>query len=162
MTTNPYAPPAAHVEDIVPNNEAPKLWNPRAAFWWSLLFSPIFGATLQMKNWHALGEPALAKKSKMWVIACVGIYAIFIVIAAVLPDSKFFDIVTRGASLGLLGTWYSLSAKSQMVYMAARFGTTYPRRGWGKPILYTLLGFIVFIAIFIGIASAIDLLTREG
>jgi hypothetical protein len=39
---------------------APALWNPNAAANWSLLFSPMFGAWLHMKNWAALGEPERA------------------------------------------------------------------------------------------------------
>lgn len=38
-----------------PNNEKITLWNPNAAVNWSVLFTPIFGAWIQAKNWKALG-----------------------------------------------------------------------------------------------------------
>ena len=53
-----YAPPTAHVDDVHAARQsavAPPLWNPGAAMAWSLLFSPIFGAFVHMKNWQALG-----------------------------------------------------------------------------------------------------------
>lgn len=49
---------------MLPSEEAPPLWNPNAAANWSLLFSPVFGALLQMKNWEALGEDDKALNSK--------------------------------------------------------------------------------------------------
>jgi len=65
---NPYAPPATNVEDVTPLQASPPLWNPRVAVNFSLLFSPVFGAIVQMKNWQALGEAERALKSRNWAI----------------------------------------------------------------------------------------------
>ena len=44
-----------------------ELWNPRAAADWSILFTPVFGAWLQARNWKNLNEPDKAAKSMNWV-----------------------------------------------------------------------------------------------
>jgi hypothetical protein len=61
---NPYAPPKAAVEDVVTFEPSPALWNPNAAASWSLLFTPIFGSLLHMKNWQAMGNREKAASSK--------------------------------------------------------------------------------------------------
>jgi len=155
MSTNPYAPPKADVDDVevVPViNEAPPLWNPGAAARWSLLLSPIFGATLHMKNWQAMGETEKAAQSKMWVWGSVGFFVLLVAVGLFLPDSKGMDLLSRGAGLGLLIAWYSLSARDQMRFVAGRFGSDYPKRGWGRPLLVALLVFFAFIAVVFVVA----------
>jgi hypothetical protein len=65
---NPYAPPRAAVADIDDGRASPPLWNPSAAANWSLLFSPAFGALVQMKHWEALGEPAKASAARGFLL----------------------------------------------------------------------------------------------
>lgn len=149
MNTNPYAPPAAHVDDVSapPAEAAPPLWNPSAAAKWSLLFTPIFGAALHMKNWQALGEQEKAKESKKWLIGSIGFSVLILVLGFILPESKTIDTAFRGAGFGLLITWYFQSAKLQIGYVAARFGTSYPRKTWGRPFLYAFGCFLAFVAV---------------
>jgi hypothetical protein len=157
MSTNPYAPPKANVDDVAVApvvNEAPPLWNPSAAARWSLLLSPIFGATLHMKNWQAMGETDKAAQSKKWVWGSVGFFVLLMVAGMVLPDTKAIDLLSRGAGLGLLIAWYSLSARDQVRFITRRFGGNYPKRGWGRPLLYALLVFFTFIAVVFGVAFA--------
>jgi hypothetical protein len=161
MDNNPYAPPRANLD--APGRpggaaEAPALWNPAAAARWSLLFSPIFGAAIHMKNWQALGEPEKAATSRTWLIACLALSLLLLASAFVLPDSPALDILSRVAGFGMLIAWYVGSAKRQVSYVAERFGTTYPRRGWGMPLLYgTLVYVAIFVAAFAGLL-AIDTL----
>jgi hypothetical protein len=164
MSHNPYAPPTATVEDVSPRpgEASPPLWNPSAAAKWSLLFSPIFGAALQMKNWQALGEPEKAAQSKQWLIGSIGLFALLFVLGIVLPESRGTDLAFRGAGIGLLVAWYTLSAKLQVAHVAARFGTTYPRKGWGKPILYAVLIFFAFLVAVFVVAFVISLLVGES
>lgn len=147
------SPPTASVEDVPQYKESPALWNPGAAAGWSLLFTPIFGATVQMKNWQALGEPAKAAQSKLWVLGSIVFIALLMVLGNFLPETKAVDYGIRGAGLGLLITWYNLSSRDQESYVAARFGTTYSRRRWGRPLLYTVLGilgvFTIALAVFV-------------
>ncbi len=164
MSSNPYAPPTAQVDDIDParSEAAPALWNPSAAAKWSLLFTPIFGATLHMKNWQALGEPEKAAKSKQWLIGSIAFFALLFALAMVLPDTKGVDAAFRGAGIGLLVAWYMVSAKLQVAHVAGRFGTSYPRRGWGRPLVYAVVGFVAFLAAVFIVALVIGLVQGEG
>ena len=164
MSANPYAPPTAQVDDVHPGagEAAPALWNPGAAAKWSFLFTPIFGATVQMKNWQALGEPEKAAKSKQWLIGSIAFFALLFALGMVLPDTKGVDAAFRGAGIGLLVAWYTLSAKLQVAHVAARFGTAYPRKGWGLPLLYAVGGLVAFLAAVFAVALAVGLLQGEA
>ena len=142
---NPYAPPGADVADIKQLDAAPALWNPRAAANWSLLFSPVFGAIVHMKNWQALGESAQADKSRAWAIGCIAFFIVVALLGGFLPESKGLDAISRALAIALLITWYYASGKSQQIHVEAKFGKTYPRRGWLKPLLFAVLALMVFI-----------------
>lgn len=163
MSTSPYAPPKASVDDIVPNAEAsPALWNPNAAASWSLFLSPIFGAVLHMKNWQALGETEKARQSKVWVIVCIAFFAVLAIAAVLLPESKGVDLGFRAGAFGLLIAWYTQSARPQARHIAGRFGTSYPKRGWGKPLLYALLCFLGYLVVVFVFALIAALIAGEG
>jgi hypothetical protein len=147
---NPYAPPKAQVADVVGSEVAPALWNPNAAASWSLLFSPIFGAFLHMRNWEALGQPAKAAKSKIWFIGSIVVFVFITLAAFFMPDSKGLDLLARVGGFALLIAWYYGIAKSQQAFVIERFGNNYPRRGWLKPILAALgVVFALFVVVFI-------------
>lgn len=155
MNTNPYAPPAARVDDVSESAEAPAIWNPSAAARWSLLFTPVFGAALHMKNWQALGEPEKAAQAKGWLIGSVLYLVAAGVSGALWPDSRGLDVLFRGAGLGLLIAWYTLSARAQARYVTGHYGTTYPRKGWARPLLYALAIIVAVIVIVFSLAFAI-------
>ena len=58
------------------------LFNPAAAAALSILFTPVFGAQLQALNWTALGEPGLARSSRLWVRMTLWLIGIFMVMQA--------------------------------------------------------------------------------
>lgn len=125
------------------------MWNPGAAVAWSLLLSPIFGSIIHMKNWESLGELQKAERSKTWVLGSICFFVFLVLLAALLPESKALETGSRGASVGLLVAWYSLSARAQVSYVKARFGGSYIRKAWALPFLYTVLCFIAFVAVFV-------------
>lgn len=129
MLDNPYAPPTAEVRT---NEQAPPLWNPNAALFWSLLFTPAFGAFLHMKNWQALGEPKKAAASKYWVIAIIVLQLAATGLSVFIPE---MDRLPRPLALGLFVAWCLAGARGQVALVKTRFGADYPRRGWGKPLL---------------------------
>ena len=158
MTENLYAPPKSKVADIGRDGVSPAIWNPNSAANWSLLFSPVFGAYLHMKNWEALGEPAKASVAKVWVLVTLLALAGTAVAAACLPYSRSLDGVSRTEGFVLLLSWYFSSGRSQAEYVKSRYGRDYPRRNWGKPLLLgclALVGFIVFIVVVGVVASAL-------
>jgi hypothetical protein len=150
MSSNPYAPPKSNVDRITQIESAPALWNPDAAMKWSLLFSPVFGALLQMKNWQALGESAKAKVAAGWAAGSLAFILGIGVLAVLLPHSRAFDSAPRVFGLLLLLAWYLLNGRAQGEYVKARFGDGYPRNGWGKPLALALLAIVAFFALLVG------------
>ena len=150
---NPYAPPQAKVADIdqlVTGENAPALWNPNAAASWSLLFTPIFGAYLHMRNWEALGQPEKAASSKNWMIGSIVCALLLVIVPMFLPDSKGVDALGRAFGFALLITWYYAIGKSQQAFVLGKFGKTYPRRGWSKPLLAAVGAVIaLFVVVFL-------------
>ena len=145
MASNPFAPPKAEVADVLPGRSvAPPLWNPNAAANWSLLFSPVFGAFLHMKNWEALGELAKADASRRWAAIGVVVFVVLALASAFLPERPM-DGVSRAVAIGLLFAWYFSSARQQTAYVKARFGKDYPRRGWLKPLFLAVLAILGFV-----------------
>ena len=145
---NPYAAPKAVVADVLEIEAAPALWNPTAAGAWSLLFTPIFGAFLHMQNWKALGQPDKAATSKQWIFGSIAfIVATTLLAFFTIPSSKTLDNISNFSGLILLVVWYYAIGKSQQNHVAARFGKTYPRRGWAIPILTAIGIAVLFVAL---------------
>jgi len=160
---NPYAPPQAKVADVdqlVNGENAPALWNPNAAASWSLIFSPIFGAYLHMRNWEALGQPEKAAKSKNWLIGTIVCALLFVIVPLFLPESKGVDALGRAFGFAPLIAWYYAIGKSQQVFVLGKFGKTYPRRGWSKPFLAAVGIVIALFAIAFVVAFVIAMVDR--
>src|SRR3990172_9439245 len=84
---------------------APALWNPEAAGGWSLIFTPIFGAILVLKNWQALGAKEKIRGAQLWLIA-----SIIMVVVQILVGIPLLFVY--------LVIWYFASAKSQAKYVS--------------------------------------------
>jgi hypothetical protein len=156
MDTNRYAPPKADVEGASTGTiAAPALWNPNAAANWSLLFTPVFGAWVQMKNWTALGETQRAESSKAWLIAAAVIILGLIFLGVLMPRSGVNSLSNPVAFLVLI-VWYFANARSQAKWVAERFGADYPRRGWAQPLLWGVGAYaaVIVVAAVAGFAAA--------
>jgi len=140
--SSPYAPPKANLE-AAPSSvgPAPELWNPDAAGGWSLLFSPIFGSVLVMKNYQALGEEALARSARNWMIG-----SIFML---------FVTAFVGGAGFGWIIVWYYMLQRKQTQYIRERWGKDYPRRGWGVPLLIAVGALAAVWFLIVGIAMLV-------
>jgi hypothetical protein len=144
---NPYAAPEAAVAEIGSAEDRPLLWNPNAAASWSLLFTPVFGAWLHMRNWRALGDPAKASQQGWWIVATIVLTLGLACLSIALPENKALDGMSRLGGLGILLAWYFGSAKPQARLVKARYGDAYARRGWGLPLLFGLLGVLAFFVV---------------
>lgn len=151
---NLYAPPKAKLVETADAEVSPALWNPNSAANWSLLFSPAFGAYLQMKNWEALGEPAKAATSRIWVVVTLAVLVGLPSVLMFLPQVNAGGGVQRIAGIGLLLGWYFSNGRYQASYVKARFGSDYPRKGWGKPLLFAVLVFVAAILV-IGVSAVV-------
>ena len=139
-----YLPPQSNDFGSGTGQEAPALWNPNAAACWSLLFSPIFGAALHMFNARAMGDAELENLNKgfMWGTLAVLVIAILLAI--------FTKINANFVGLAALGAWYGAVGRKQVALVKERYGSNYPRRSWGKPILFGVLGIVaLYVCIFI-------------
>lgn len=119
MDVNPYAAPQAEVADQTAGGPAPALWNPAAAGSWSILFTPIFGSYLLMRNWDAMGEEGKARGSRNWMIVSILMLALSVI---------------TGIGLLYLILWYFAANRPQIQYVNERWGNDYPRQPWGKPL----------------------------
>ena len=148
MSTNPYAPPKAELREPLPTEAAPALWNPNAAANWSLLFTPTFGALLQMRNWEALGQERKAVISKRWAIANL-------ILLIVTPVITLSMKARSGAGPGwlVLIVWYVANGRQQATYVKERFAGDYPRRGWGAPLGFGVLALIGYGLLLLAFAA---------
>ena len=151
MSVNPYTAPQSDVDNIV-SQDAPALWSPGVAAGIAFFLSPVFGALINMKNWQALGESEKAAASKLWAIGTVAFYVILIALIFLFPNVGALDLLSRVAGLGFFIAWYMVSGKDQKDVVEYRYGKTYPKRGWGKPVLYAI-GIYVAIVIAVVIAG---------
>ena len=144
MDTNRFAPPKADVEGAhIEAIAAPALWNPNAAANWCLLFTPIFGTWLHMKNWTALQDNERANAARMWLIA-----SIVVVTGVILLSLRPHGVqVPRSINFVLLIAWYFAGARGQVKYVKERFGDDYPRRSWGQPLLLALGAIVLYIVV---------------
>ncbi|MGN6526593.1 MAG: hypothetical protein ACTHL8_09405 [Burkholderiaceae bacterium] len=143
---NSYAPPRAAVVEVASHEPAPRLWNPNAAASWSLVFSPVFGSILHMKNWKAMGDERRAATSRKWAIASAAFFVVAMLLGVARPQDKAIDALSRIGGLVLLLAWYYSIGKSQNALVLVRYGKNYPRKGWAKPLataIALLLAFIV-------------------
>ncbi|MES2316627.1 MAG: hypothetical protein V4631_03960 [Pseudomonadota bacterium] len=154
MSSNPYSAPQASLQ--VQAEASPPIWNPGAATAWSLLFTPIFGAWVHMKNWEALGKPKEAATAQRWLIGNVLFLVVLIGLTMWMPQSSAVGFLGRFGGFIVLMVWYAMSGKDQIEFVTYGYGKQYVRRGWGKPIAYGILAYIVlfFVAAIFGIILA--------
>ena len=135
------------------------LWNPNAAANWSLLFTPAFGAYLQMLNWRALNEPERAAKSRGWLLLSIAALGLYILLASSNPESEAIDGLIRLVGMILLISWYFASARKQTQYVKAQLGNAYIKRSWWRPLLiavalsFALILFSAIVGVFFAIVS---------
>jgi len=125
----------------------PKLWNPNAAANWSFLFTPIFGAWLQAKNWRELNQPERALKSMNWVYGTVIFFVVSEVMLNYFPDEMRGNWET-GIGLAFLLAWYFLSGRQQAKYLKEN-NLAYDKKGWAIPLLCGFAAVILLFALII-------------
>lgn len=131
-----------------PRNKQVELWNPNAAANWSLIFTPIFGSYLQMKNWQTLGQLKEAEKAKYWILATV-FFILFINFGAPWIDADPEQFSSRFKGLGLLYilVWYFSYARKQPNYVKENLNDQYSKKSWLLPLISAIC--IIFIVIFL-------------
>lgn len=135
----------------------PALYNPTAACVLALLFTPIFGALLQARNWDALGEHGRARASRMWVRTTLWLLFIFVIMQAVFQNEPFMQF---GGLYFLVVTWASWMVTTgwkQIGYVHELFGNDYPRERLGRVTIFAGGCWVIYSMVSISIAMAIQL-----
>lgn len=155
--------PANETDSIQPQAAEAAIWNPNAAANWSLIFTPAFGAYLQMLNWRALGEPEKAASSQNWFYVGLGMLLVYVLMAVFMSDPKAADGATRGLSILFLLVWYFSSGRAQGKYVKEKFGKTYAKKPWGRALLIgvgAIVGYVIVamvvgfvVGVVVGVAS---------
>jgi hypothetical protein len=125
-----------------------KLWNPTAAASWSILFTPIFGAFLQMKNWRSLGEYQKASESRDWFYASIFYLLALSFISLLLSSPKDLGLMLWALQVIILITWFISSGRMQNKYIKDLGISTYARRGWLWPLLIAAALYVSLHPIF--------------
>lgn len=146
-STNIQSPPSSQIQKETPllRRKQFELWNPNATANWSLLFTPIFGSYLQMKNWQALGEIKEANTAKNWLIFTL----VFILFINFLPyianaDPEQSSTLSRGLGFWYIIIWYFAYARKQPKYVKQKLNDNYQKKSWLIPLVSaTIILFIV-------------------
>lgn len=113
-----------------------ELWDPSAAAWWALVFSPLFSTWLMQKNWQAIGDEKEAKKAWYWIVG-------ILICSLVLPFTDY----TGSVALPILIVWYLVYGKKQYDYVKNNLQDKYKRKPWGKPLLIAVGALLVFVGV---------------
>ncbi|MCC6072828.1 hypothetical protein ACFSQU_13780 [Massilia sp. GCM10020059] len=117
------------------------LWSPVGIVLWSVLFTPAFGAWLQMYNYRRLGDDAAAAVAWRWCLgglAVLGWNALASAIGQRLGlDTPLFDWVNGVVFLAWV--WATLPGHSRAV------GPAYARRGWDSVVVLGLLAAVAYL-----------------
>jgi len=138
-----------------PTGRPPALWNPKAAAYWSLLFSPAFGAFLHARNADAMRRVDEAKANRTWFYVSIAYLGLaFVTIFVPIPEGLF-----TLASIGLPLGWYLSLGKKQVTYVGETWRDGYERKSWKEPLLIAL-GFLIGTSIVFAVAEDLMLGSR--
>lgn len=114
--------------DDCPDSAA--LWRPSAVALWSLVFTPVFGSYLLMRNWQALGQPRAAGMARHWLRASLLMLALELCAGAINRRLNGGSPLVQWLALAWLGLWLLAAAMPQWQLVRRRFGRAYARRDW--------------------------------
>lgn len=123
-----------------------RLWQPDAAANWSLLFTPLFGAYLHMRNWEALGQPKKALRARCWVWASFVMLVLNAWADAIEARLNVEPALVRWSTVVYLLAWYFGEARSQIRTVRSHYGSAYEREPWdGVVVTGVALGVVYLI-----------------
>lgn len=140
---DPYAPPRADLE-LPPSAAAPQLWDLFAAGIWSVILSPVLGATLIWLNWRTIGDARRARGALLWLVSSVLVF-----VFPVAPDLGFMVIPLHLIVWPLyLIVWCFGSLRPQIRFVKKTWPEGYPRRSVLVPLLlYVVIAVLLFLAV---------------
>ncbi|CUI04132.1 hypothetical protein [Massilia antarctica] len=117
------------------------LWNPDAAACWSLLFTPLFGAYLLIRNWEALGEPKRAVRACWWFALSLMFVILNFYYSLLCAEAS----PLRMSNVIFLLVWYIAEASPQERFIRERLGTDYARHSWAVALPCALVLLMAYV-----------------
>lgn len=128
------------------------IWNPMAVACWSVVFTPVFGAYLLMRNWETLGEARQVAQARVWFCFSLGLLGVQVLSAAINNRLNSDSNLMHWVSLAYLAAWWIAAALPQARLLRQRYGAGYPRRPWDLALLYAVLAGLACLAIQAGLS----------
>ncbi len=135
----------------------PALYNPTAVCILAFLFTPIFGALLQARNWNALGEHGRARASRMWVRSMLWVLFVFIIMQAVFQNEPVMQFSGLYFLVATWACWMVTTGWKQIGYVNDLFGRDYPRERLGRVTLFAGGCWVIYSMVSLSIAMGIQL-----
>jgi hypothetical protein len=113
-----------------------------------LVFSPALGAFLARRNWEALGDPAAARRERLWFLT--SLVCVTGVVGTTLLASAWLETAFHVGFLVVVVAWF-LGHRRQIRHVRLARGPTHPARSARVPII---LACIVTAAVFVVLTRA--------
>ncbi|MDO5533004.1 hypothetical protein [Sutterella sp.] len=134
-------------KQIQPSPQRPVLYNPKLVCAAALLFTPVFGAALQARNWTELGKPDQAISSRMWIRTSVWMIIMLVVMQTLFRNEPVMDWIGPYFLIVIWGAWMLLSGWRQLAYVNQTVGKDYESRPLGRPIMLGAFGWLFYMLI---------------
>lgn len=115
------------------------LWNPVATLFWSVLFTPAFGAWIVMHNWRLLGNAVQARIAQRWLVAGLVLLGLHVLAQAICARLHTEPVLLQWVSVLFAMAWGTNGALPQILEVKRRYGERYARRAWDGPLVVALL-----------------------
>lgn len=125
-------------------SQRPQLYNPKLVCAAALLFTPIFGAALQAKNWMALGEPDNARASRLWIRSSLWLIVMYLVVQTLFRNEPVMEWLGPYFLVVLWGAWMLTSGWQQLVVISRTIGKIYDSLPMGRAIILGAAGWLAY------------------
>ncbi len=133
-------PPVQAKKDI------PKIWNPRAAANWGIVFLPL-GIFLHGKNALTLNRTNERRFNLFWFLVSL-IYILIVSFLSGFADTESkqeeFRSVIWWPWVIIFFAWYLSTARSQIKFVANEYGDDYEKKSWAVPLTVCAVTYFVF------------------
>lgn len=128
-------------------SEKYEIFSPNASAGLSIIFGPVFGTFLHMKNWKALGNPEAERNSLIWLSISVILLAVFLALNFIQGFGDFTDKGITAFSFWVTVIWYFTSGKKQLNYVKG-IKENVNKKSFVKPVLCGIFLIMVYGAIY--------------
>lgn len=135
----------------------PLLYSPKFVCACALLFTPLFGAALQARNWDELGEPDEARASRQWVRASLWLLVLYLVVQTIFRNEPFINWFGPYFLVVFWGAWMITGGRRQPGFVARRCGDNFDHRPIGRAMILGAAGWLVWGLLSFTVALGLSL-----